>query len=80
MSAKNQILTDICISKSSKHLQNSDVDDDDETMVMLSSDHNDDDDDDDDVDGALPGKMMISSCHNDDVYDALTCQDRIMII
>ena len=56
MSAKNQILTDICISKSSKHLQNSDVDDDDETMVMLSSDHNDDDgdDDDDDVDGALP--------------------------
>ena len=56
MSTKNQILTDICISKSSKHLQNSDVDDDDETMVMLSSDHNDDDgdDDDDDVDGALP--------------------------
>ena len=58
MSAKNRILTDICISKSSKHLQNSDVDDDDETMVMLSSDHNDDDDDgdddDDDVDGALP--------------------------
>ena len=46
----------ICISKSSKHLQNSDVDDDDETMVMLSSDHNDDDgdDDDDDVAGALP--------------------------
>ena len=57
MSAKNRILTDICISKSSKHLQNSDVnDDDDETMVMLSSDHNDDDgdDDDDDVAGALP--------------------------
>ena len=56
MSAKNRILTDICISKSSKHLQNSDVDDDDETMVMLSSGHSDDDggDDDDDVDGALP--------------------------
>ena len=56
MSAEKQILTDICISKSSKHLQNSDVDDDDETMVMLPSDHNDDDasDDDDDVDGALP--------------------------
>ena len=56
MTAKNQILTGICISKSSKHFQNSDVDDDDETMVMLSSDHNDDDgdDDDDDVDGALP--------------------------
>ena len=44
MSAKNQILTDICISKSSKHLQNSDVDDDEETTVMLSSDQNDDDD------------------------------------
>ena len=42
--------------KSSKHLQNSDVDDDDETMVMLSSDHKDDDGDDydDDVNGALP--------------------------
>ena len=58
MSARNRNLTDICISKSSKQLQNSDVDDDDETMVMLSSDRNDDgeddDDDDDDVDGALP--------------------------
>ena len=56
MSAKNRTLTDICTSKSSDHLQNSDVDDDDETMVMLSSDHNDDDGDgdDDDVDGALP--------------------------
>ena len=55
MSAEKKILTDICISKSSKHLQNSDVDDDDETMVMLSSERNDDDgDDDDDVDGALP--------------------------
>ena len=51
MSAKNRTLTDICTSKSSDHLQNSDVDDDDETMVMLSSDHNDDEDA---VDGALP--------------------------
>ena len=47
MNAKNRILTDICISKSSKHIQNSDVNDDDETMMMLSSDHNDDDGDDD---------------------------------
>ena len=54
MSPKNRILTNICISKSSKHLQNSDVDDDDETMVMLSSDDDDGDDEDDDVDGALP--------------------------